>query len=411
MLLSLLGFYRKVGVKLPYGYPLKPKKGWCNMSIYIRCPNCKSDQNIKSKVCKKCGKPLPKQNKRYKVIVKHNGKTVTKTIHNSLELARKIEAKIKAELEGGEYYDRKKQAKENVKYEDYVKNKYLPQAQSKKTYRNEESFLRIWILPVIGKKPLKNISPFDIEKIKKTMTEAGKSPRTIQYALAVIRQTFNKAVDWGIYTGVNPVTKVKAPRVSNRRIRHLTPEEAQALLNELKKHSKQWYEISLLSLRTGMRAGEVFNLKFGDLDFANGIIHVRDTKNGEDRVAYMTEDIADMLSSKQGEPNELIFKDTNGGKIQSASKTFFRVVDKLGLNKGITDKRDKVVFHTLRHTFASWLAMQGTPIYTIKELMGHKTLAMTERYSHLAPDTKREAVRGLETMLSKKVVKVEFGKE
>ena len=67
-----------------------------------------------------------------------------------------------------------------------------------------------------------------------------------------------------------------------------------------------------------------------------------------------------------------------------------RAINKLDFNDGITDSRDKVVFHTLRHTFASWLAIQGTPIYTIKELMGHKTLAMTERYSHLIPDAKRE---------------------
>jgi len=381
------------------------------MSIYIRCPNCESDQNIKNKICKKCGKPLPKQNKRYKVIVKHNGKTVTKTIPNSLDLAKEIEVKIKQELISGEYYDRKKQAKENVKYETFIKEKYLPYAKNKKSFYREEVTLRLWILPIIGKKPIKNISPFDIEKIKKKMAEANKAPRTIQYALAITRHTINKASDWNIYTGVNPVTKVKAPKVNNKRIRHLTPEEAQDLLSELKKHSIQTYEMALLSLHTGMRAGEIFNLKFGDIDFANGIIHIRDPKSGEDRVAYLTEEISDMLSNKDGEPNEYIFKDENGNRIERISKTFFRVVDKLGLNKGITDKRDKVVFHTLRHTFASWLAMQGTPIYTIKELMGHKTLAMTERYSHLAPDTKREAVRGLETMLSKKVVKVEFGKE
>ena len=59
-------------------------------------------------------------------------------------------------------------------------------------------------------------------------------------------------------------------------------------------------------------------------------------------------------------------------------------------------------FHDLRHTFASWLAINGTPIYTIKELMGHRTLAMTERYSHLIPDAKREAVKGLTEMFKKR---------
>ncbi len=382
------------------------------MSIYIRCPYCKTDQKTKNKICRKCNKPLPPKNKTYIVKVRYHKNIVTKKVSNSLELAKEIEAKIKQELISGEYYDRKKQAKENVKYETYIKEKYLPYAKNnKKSYSREETNLRLWILPIIGKKPLKNISPFDIEKIKKTMTEAGKSPRTIQYTLAIVRHTFYKAVDWGVYTGVNPVTRVKAPKVNNKRIRHLTPEEAQALLNEIKKHNYQLYEISLLSLHTGMRLGEIFNLKHGDIDFANGILHIRDTKSGEDRVAYLTEEISDMLSSKDGEPNEYVFKTVDGRKMRYLPKSFNIAVNTLGLNKGVTDDKDKVVFHTLRHTFASWLAINGTPIYTIKELMGHKTLAMTERYSHLAPDTKREAVRGLETMLSKKVVKVEFGKE
>jgi len=91
-----------------------------------------------------------------------------------------------------------------------------------------------------------------------------------------------------------------------------------------------------------------------------------------------------------------------GDKIKAISKTFDRVVKELGLNDGVTDPRDRVVFHTLRHTFASWLAIQGTPIYTIKELMGHKTLAMTERYSHLIPDSKRSAIKGLMNLLDRK---------
>ncbi|MDL2279575.1 tyrosine-type recombinase/integrase [Desulfovibrio sp. OttesenSCG-928-G11] len=91
--------------------------------------------------------------------------------------------------------------------------------------------------------------------------------------------------------------------------------------------------------------------------------------------------------------------------------TFARTVDALGLNntgemvknaKGelipvrITDARHRVVFHTLRHTFASWLVQQGTPLYTVAELMGHSTLEMTRRYSHLAPDTLRKAALSLQ---------------
>lgn len=85
-----------------------------------------------------------------------------------------------------------------------------------------------------------------------------------------------------------------------------------------------------------------------------------------------------------------------GGKIRFVTKTFEGVVGGLGFNAEIEDRRQKVAFHTLRHTFASWLAIQVTPILTIKELMGHKSLAMTERYAHLIPHVKREAIGILE---------------
>jgi site-specific recombinase XerD len=69
------------------------------------------------------------------------------------------------------------------------------------------------------------------------------------------------------------------------------------------------------------------------------------------------------------------------------------------LSKGIEDKRQKVVFHTLRHTYASWLVERGADLYTVKELMGHKTLAMTERYSHLGENTLKQAVSRLDESL------------
>jgi integrase len=80
-------------------------------------------------------------------------------------------------------------------------------------------------------------------------------------------------------------------------------------------------------------------------------------------------------------------------------------VGKLGFNEGITDVRNKVVFHTLRHTFASWLAISGTPIFTIKKSLGHKDIKMTMRYSHLLPSTKRKAVENVEKMFKEKGIK------
>ncbi|OCC16577.1 Integrase [Dissulfuribacter thermophilus] len=118
--------------------------------------------------------------------------------------------------------------------------------------------------------------------------------------------------------------------------------------------------------------------KWADIDLQNEIIHVKDPKSGISRPVYMTPQVKDMLLERLPENvdlSSLIFPGKNGKKKKLISKTFFRIVHKLGFNDGITDPRDKVVFHTLRHTFASWLAIKGIPIYTIKELMGHKSLA------------------------------------
>ncbi|SFM99147.1 tyrosine-type recombinase/integrase [Thermodesulforhabdus norvegica] len=156
--------------------------------------------------------------------------------------------------------------------------------------------------------------------------------------------------------------------------------------------------ICLIALHCGLRFGEIANLTWGDIDLASGAIYIRDPKNNTTRVAYMTDAVSKMFASKtSGQPDEFVFKDKkHGRKIQKISKAFVRSVKALGLNEGIQDPRMKVCFHTLRHTFGSWLVIAGVPIYTVKELMGHKTLAMTERYAHLAAEAQRKAVKELE---------------
>jgi integrase len=111
----------------------------------------------------------------------------------------------------------------------------------------------------------------------------------------------------------------------------------------------------------------------------------------------MTGTIREMLLNRKPQtPEGLVFPDRNGKKIEAISQRFRLIVSKLGFNKGITDTRQKVTFHTLRHTHASWLALQGESLITIRDILGHKTTAMTERYSHLIADHKRRAAVTLE---------------
>ena len=245
---------------------------------------------------------------------------------------------------------------------------------------------------------LDGISSFDLERMKAELSKEGLSAATVKHCLVLIRQTYNKAMAWGLYQGGNPVRGVKMPALQNQRTRFLSHEEASELLKRLKgMRTPDLHDMALLSLYTGLRAGEIFSLRGYDLDFQNDIIRITDPKNKQTRHAYMTGAVKDMLTRRTPEkPEDLVFPDRNGNKIRSISKAFFRIVKELGFNEGITDRRQAVTFHTLRHTFASWLAIQGESIITLKDMLGHKSTAMTERYSHLIPDHKRRAAARLE---------------
>ena len=107
------------------------------------------------------------------------------------------------------------------------------------------------------------------------------------------------------------------------------------------------------------------------------------------------------MEADGGVPGGWVFTSRDGEQLKEVSDTFERAVKRLGLNNGIEDRRQKVCFHTCRHTFASWLALEGTPILTIKELLRHSSLAMTERYAHLIPDHKKQAINVIEAKMNR----------
>jgi integrase len=193
---------------------------------------------------------------------------------------------------------------------------------------------------------------------------------------------------------------VSKPKINNKRERFLSRREAGMLLEELFARSQNLHDMALLSLHCGLRAGEIFDLTWGCVDFEIGTILLLDTKSGKNRRAYMTSEVREMLKNKgPGKPNELIFRDTKGNKIADISNSFARVVEDLGLNAGVSDRRLKVTFHTLRHTHASWHVIDGTDLYTVMKLLGHSTISMTERYSHLGSDSLRKAAEKFDVSL------------
>lgn len=321
----------------------------------------------------------------------------------SLKEKRSLENKRKAD----ELARKETKKRENMPF-NKLAIKYIEWAKGeKKSYKDDASRYQNHIKPVFGNIPIKDISMIHLERLKRNLQSKkgryGKklSDATIKHCLVLVRQMFNRAIGWKMYEGNNPVSATARENrkflktADNKRVRFLSSEQADSLLDELKDRSQQLHDICQLSLFTGMRMGEVFNLKWNDVDLKHNSISIKDDKSGGSRSAHITPPLSKLFQRmKKNTPTakELIFKDRNGKKIREISNVFEKVTEKLGLNKDVTDQRDKVVAHTLRHTFASWLAMQGEPIITIKNLMGHSSLEMTLRYAHLSPSHERNAV-------------------
>lgn len=156
------------------------------------------------------------------------------------------------------------------------------------------------------------------------------------------------------------------------------------------------HDEALLSLHCGLRAGEVFGLCWNDVHLEDGLLTLRDAKAGT-RIGYTTKAVKNMLAGrKQLAENDLVFPDRNGKRTKRISNVFVKVINALNLNDGITDRRQKLVYHSLRHTFASWHVQSGTDLYTLQMLMGHHSFAMTQRYAHLSNGALQKAVKGFE---------------
>ncbi|WP_156921742.1 tyrosine-type recombinase/integrase [Desulfovibrio inopinatus] len=231
------------------------------------------------------------------------------------------------------------------------------------------------------------------------------SPQSVRHCFGLLRRAVNHALELETWHGANPFAVKRhsaftLPRPNNEATRYLTKEEARALLAALRPRSQQLHDMALLSLKTGLRATEIFGIRGQDLDAAGLTIHIT-AKGGEPQTVPAPADIMQILTGYRRTPHEFVFQADQGGPIQwGISTTFSRVVQQLGLNDGITDDRRRVRFHTLRHTFASWLAQSGkVTLQQLMEMMRHRDIEMTLRYAHLIPGGHRHNLRIIDDAL------------
>lgn len=283
----------------------------------------------------------------------------------------------------------------------------------------QTSHLTVHVLPTLGQRKLDTISRADLDQLVTRWRGARAAPRTINVRLATVGRMLGLACEWGIIGAVPKVSAVKVPQDTPR---FLSDAEARRLLEHAPPH---WRSMMLIGLRTGLRVGELRGLQWGDVDLVRrAAIHVRRTdpglagvqanapKGGRVRVVPLTAEALECLRGvfkhaqrKRGDgaalaPDDWVWPGADSRGIQrkrprseSGCQAAIRVAAE---EAGVSD----CAWHTLRHTYASWLVARGVSLRVVQDLLGHASIRQTERYAHLAPNaTHHAAVASLDFAL------------
>lgn len=223
-----------------------------------------------------------------------------------------------------------------------------------------------------------------------------RSNATINRYLACLSTVLSTAVrDWE-WMNENPMFKVRKLKENNGRVRYLTQNEVAKLLETCKqsKSAKVLYLITLIALSTGARYSEITRLTWNNIDLENNQFYFMDTKNGDNRGVPITQKVKEEIEKYKNSETiktTLVFPNKEGTKPINVRKAFNNAL-----------KRSKITnfcFHDLRHTAASFLAMSGKSSTEIAEILGHKTLQMVKRYSHLTKGHKLETLEEMSNLL------------
>ena len=302
---------------------------------------------------------------------------------------------------------------------------YWPHRSQTGSAHNNKSILGVfnkWIRPQVGGTPLEEITFSDVDALLRNMQGAGMSEKTIRHAYTVFQAEWNYAQIYlsahnKIILPVFPGKMIKLPRLNNQKTCWLERDEAFALIKALynwreccQRHgiiqkgpdTRDAYGMTVLSLFSGLRLGDICKLTWRDVQTAFG--YARTPKGGRAYGIHLDIPVVrEMLMERKemfpsARPDDFVFKDSRGRQWKEAPQSFEDAVEELCLNytpRRINNPLEKIDFHAMRHTFASWLAMAGTSLQTIMVLMGHESIQMTLRYARLNPAYTRKPVEDL----------------
>lgn len=259
-----------------------------------------------------------------------------------------------------------------------------------KRYKNQTYYLNNMKEYFNNGKPVNTIKPEDIQNFIVHLRNSGKRGKrknsSINRFLEILSKMFNLAIDNGELTE-NPLKKIQPLKEDNHKIRFLTVEEEARLYASIDLKTPYLRPIVTTALQTGMRRGEIFGMKWDNIDLNNRVIHVLDTKSGDSRPIPISDVLYETLKSMP-RTSEYVFTNPKTNQPYVDIKKSFNLVRE---HAGI----ENFCFHDLRHTFATRMVMAGVDFLTLMELLGHKNIKTTMRYAHVIPSRKIDAIKKL----------------
>ncbi len=246
------------------------------------------------------------------------------------------------------------------------------------------------LLAYFKSKTLRSITPWLIEKYKVQRRQTVKAA-TVNRELALLSHLFTKAIEWG-RASEHPIKGGRVRRCPGEKQREkILPLDAEQRL--LRESSAVLRQAIVLALDTGMRLGEILGLTWDRVNLARGEILVTNTKNSRPRRLPLTkraEEVLRSISQARGSaaPQGRVLLRPDGRPLRSLREAFLGATKRAGL--------EGLRFHDLRHTFATRLVTGGVDIVTVQRLLGHQSLAMTQRYAHPTSADIRHAIETLE---------------
>jgi integrase len=240
------------------------------------------------------------------------------------------------------------------------------------------------IKPKFGRKEPKDIIPLDVDRLRIQLSKK-KAPGTVKNVLELLRRIVNFGVKKQLCPRLGFI--IEMPRVNNEKTEDLTPDELTKLLKAIEKDSNTMAaNMMKMALFTGMRRGEMFKLKWKDVDFNRDFIIIRDPKGGPDQKIPLNDATKELLESHPRTKSPYVFPGRWGRQRTDIKHQVNRIKDDAGLPK------DFRALHGLRHAYASMLASSGeVDLYTLQKLLTHKSPLMTQRYAHLRDDALKRA--------------------